>query len=408
MEGADIEVIEMMAGSVFTPGSPVSERDLFSGRAQQLQDIINAASQKGYHAVLFGERGVGKTSIANILQLILPTASWRAFRVNCDASDSFGTLWRKLFTEIPMVQTKDGMGFNAEATQSIHSLADSLPATLTPDVVRRVLNSVTKSVALVAIFDEFDRVEDDNARTLMADTIKSLSDYSVNATVLVIGVADSVDHLLNGHQSIERALVQIPMPRMSREEIKEIFANGLNRLGMTCTGDALSSISSLSQGLPYITHLLGLHSVRQALANDRLQVQMQDVTAGIERALEQWQRSVVKDYYDATVSAQPGNIYKEVLLACALAETDELGFFTAAAVRQPLRQITGRDYDIPNFAQHLKNFSDAKRGAVLTRTGETRRIRYRFSGPLMRPYIVMAGFKEGMISREQMESVTAH
>jgi energy-coupling factor transporter ATP-binding protein EcfA2 len=406
-QSPDLEAIRLSAGSVFTPGSPVSERDLFSGRSQQLIEILNAASQRGYHAVLFGERGVGKTSIANILQAILPANDWRVFRVNCDASDTFDSLWRKLFSEVPMARSKDGIGFTAGTTTTVNSLAEQLPPLVTPDAVRKILHGITQSVAIVAVFDEFDRVDDITARTLMADTIKSLSDYSVNATVLIIGVADSVDHLLHGHQSIERALVQIPMPRMSRDETEEIFTNGLKRLAMSANREATASISSLSQGLPYITHLLGLHSVREALNHSRVQVRMEDVTAGIARALEQWQRSVVKDYYDATVSAQPGNIYKEVLLACALAETDELGFFTAAAVRQPLRQITGRTYDIPNFAQHLKNFSDLKRGAVLTRTGETRRIRYRFSGPLMRPYIVMVGFKDGLISREQMESVAA-
>jgi hypothetical protein len=42
----------MLAGSVFTPGSPVSERDLFAGRQDQIKRIMEAVSQKGFHATL--------------------------------------------------------------------------------------------------------------------------------------------------------------------------------------------------------------------------------------------------------------------------------------------------------------------------------------------------------------------
>jgi hypothetical protein len=82
-----------------------------------------------------------------------------------------------------------------------------------------------------------------------------------------------------------------------------------------------------------------------------------------------------------------------------------MGFFSAAAVRTPLRTLTDREYDIPNFAQHLKNFSEESRGAILFRTGETRRIRYRFTSPLHRPFIIMKGFKDGLLTREQMKQM---
>ena len=63
---------------------------------------------------------------------------------------------------------------------------------------------------LVIVFDEFDRLTDKKITTTMADTIKTLSDYSVPSTILLIGVADSVDGLVEGHQSIERALCADP------------------------------------------------------------------------------------------------------------------------------------------------------------------------------------------------------
>jgi hypothetical protein len=42
---------------------------------------------------------------------------------------------------------------------------------------------------------------------------------------------------------------------------------------------------------------------------------------------------------------------------------------------------------------------------MLQRVGEKRRLRYRFNSPLMRPYIIMRGFNEGLLDKKKMAAL---
>jgi hypothetical protein len=198
------------------------------------------------------------------------------------------------------------------------------------------------------------------------------------------------------------------MPRMSTAETEQIVLKGLERLQMTVTKEALAEIVRLSQGLPYVTHMLSLYSARAALDDKLLTISVSAVQAGIQKALDLWQASIKAAYYGATRSHQPDHLYKEVLLACALADVDDKGFFTAAAVRGPLRVVAERpDLDIPNFSRHLKEMSEERRGCILLREGEARRLRYRFVNPLMRPYVIMRGVADGLLTLEKRGIITS-
>ncbi len=52
---------------VFTPATPIQTDTLFAGRASQVDKVYTTLLEAGRHAVLYGERGVGKTSLANIV-----------------------------------------------------------------------------------------------------------------------------------------------------------------------------------------------------------------------------------------------------------------------------------------------------------------------------------------------------
>lgn len=394
-------------GQVFCPAAPIDVLRLFSGRAQQRSDVIDAILQRGRHAILFGERGVGKTSLACTIQEYLEKAGQRSIapRINCDDSDSFTTVWKKIFNEFRMIENRKRIGFGEETEQVLHNIKHQFDGKdITPDDVRSVLTSIGLESLLIIIIDEYDRVAE-KMGTLFSDTIKTLSDHSVPATLILVGVGDTVGTLIRQHESVERALAQIRVPRMSRDELNEIVTKGLEEVGMAIEPEAKGRLVTLSQGLPHYTHLVALYASRNASNEERLRVEKHDIAAGVREAVKNAQESIVATHHRSTMSARGESLYRQVALACALAKTDERGYFTAAAVRVPMSAIMNKDYDIPAFARHMNEFCEPTRGPILQRIGSPRNYRFRFINPLLQPFIIMDGLSKGLIDDDKLATL---
>ena len=82
----------------FTPTSPISLPDLLSGRENTLLRLQFYVLTPSQHVLLYGDRGVGKTSIARVLAVAVQEADiesgTRSIVVSCDTEDTFGAIWR--------------------------------------------------------------------------------------------------------------------------------------------------------------------------------------------------------------------------------------------------------------------------------------------------------------------------
>ena len=59
------------ARDIFTPHQPIHSLELFFGRANEVRALIEHLNTPGQHALLFGDRGVGKSSLANVASELL-------------------------------------------------------------------------------------------------------------------------------------------------------------------------------------------------------------------------------------------------------------------------------------------------------------------------------------------------
>jgi hypothetical protein len=392
---------------VFSPASPINRKDLFAGRTEQVTLVSDAVRTRGRHAVIFGERGVGKTSLANIIRdLLVIRGEALVVKVNCFQDDTFDIVWRRALSEVTVSQDLPPFGLNKGVVQQLSNLSGAMGDGAGPGEVLDVLRRLLGGVRTIFIFDEFDRPSNRAIQRKFSDTIKALSDLSVETTLVLVGVARDVETLVEEHASIDRALVQIEMPRMTASELREVVFRALTRLQMQMDPVGLDLIITLSQGLPHYTHLIARESVLEALGGGELFISEQNVHAGIRNALSKTQQTVKNAYNTATRSPRKDVLFTDTLLACAVAETDELGYFDSSAVRDPMRELVGASSsEIKSILPRLEKFCTAVRGNVLERVGSRRQYRFRFRNPLLQPYVIMRGLAEGRLKGTLLQAL---
>ncbi|MDD5655988.1 MAG: ATP-binding protein [Elusimicrobia bacterium] len=385
----------------FNPDSPIRVPELFAGRMEQITELLKVVFHAGgRHVIVYGERGVGKTSLVTILPKKATAAEKHIqhWMISCTSGDNFTSLWKNILSEI-VTENEDG---------SQTTLAEQInDQTVTPYLIQQQLQSISQSSTIVLTFDEFDKVDDAETRRKFAETIKLLSDRGNQVVIILVGIADSVTELIGEHESVERNLSQVMMPRMNATEAKEILTtNGLNKLskgGMGIEETAIERIIKISQGFPNYIHALGLNAGLAAVSALRRNVTSKDVDEALKKPIGQMHQTLLSAYDKATTSRKKRNLLREVLLACALAKTDMGGYFYPADVRGPFRKITKTpDYDIGNFLPTIKALTDKARGPALKKVGGAYSIRYRFNKVLLQPFVIMRGLVDGLITDQEL------
>jgi Cdc6-like AAA superfamily ATPase len=401
MEEADWTALRFEAGELFTPSAPISTAELFAGRSPQIRKLLDVVGERGRHAIIYGEPGVGKTSISQILRLLVPvrTSTVRYIRRPVFSSDNFSSIWLDIFRE---------MKFMADVGQGRQEFAvsDLYNDGVKPIDVVRELSRFSENDVPIIVIDEYNLIQEPDTSRLMAETIKALSDASVKATVFIVGISDSVSQLVSGHESIIRCSEEILMPRMEPEEMRDVLEGRVRRLGMTIEGDAKWKAVNLTKGLPAFAHGLGKGAALAAIRNRRLNIKEPDVDEAIDAVLNSSQNTLKSDYERATHSNHAKARYRQILMACAMAQSDEVGYFTPRQVEQPLTSILKRPTIVENFNENLKEFTEQKRGRILHREGVARIYRYRFRNPAMQPYVLMKGMRDGFLDERAMAALS--
>jgi type II secretory pathway predicted ATPase ExeA len=304
---------------VFTPTQPRALGPLFIGREWYLRRLVSAVEEERAHVVLFGDRGRGKTSLANAFAHLTAQAGYVVLRCSCGSSITFETLLRTLLADLPphMIGPPAGPG-GAPAL-----LPDGpFGAAGLTDALRRLRNG-----HVIFIIDEFDRVQSDSLRVDLAEAIKNLSDTAAPVTFLILGVAQSLDDLLGRHPSIQRTVVGLHLAPMAPEEIRRMILAGAAAARIAFDDDVIAAVIRFARGMPYYAHLLCLYAGRAAAARGSADVTAADLTVAVNEVLMKQEPELGRSYA-ALTAADPAAA--DLLFAAATADADAHGRFAAA------------------------------------------------------------------------------
>jgi Cdc6-like AAA superfamily ATPase len=279
--------------NAFTPSQPVADRRMFAGREDVLKTIIGSIEDQRLHVVLYGERGIGKTSLLHMLTQAAHEARYIVVYSSCGANSTFDETFRAAAVDIPLLFHSGFSPTTAEAERG-SSLADLLPNE--PISPRKFGDLCTKLVGtrVLIILDEFDRCESGAFRRDVAELIKNLSDRLGRVQLVLAGVAADLTELVEHIPSIRRNIFALRVPKMSDTEVLQIVANGEREAGVTFDTHAGAYVVALASGSPYIASLLCHHAGHVALDQGRSTILASDVSTAVGRAVGEFQGRIGK------------------------------------------------------------------------------------------------------------------
>jgi len=248
---------------------------------------------------------------------------------------------------------------------------------------RQLLGTIKRDnqdrTGVLIVIDEFDRFPD---KASFASIVKTVSSSFVN--FVLVGIANTVPELLQGHSSVGRQVDSITVTYMPEYELTDILQRAEYRVNQAITFEppARQAIVRMSEGFPYFTHLLGREAMLIAFDRDLSTVGDNVVKELGQRITEGRLRTIYEEVYQNAVKS---SAQREVLLKL-FAESDSDAIFTADVYEN------AKGLEISNPSQLMKELTWANEGSepILTKVRDRY---YRFTDPVFKVYARVRSWK---------------
>lgn len=370
---------------IFTPSRPVKTMDLLLGRDGHVRRLIEILNTPGQHALLFGDRGVGKSSIANIVRLIVelqrhfnPKA---VFMKTCCSEDTFETILKDplKFVNVDISVSEASSSHKQTGAAKISAMVANANIESTRESSERRKTSYSVSVVAelirnvngLLIIDEADSIANNKVKKQIAELIKQLSDADSPFKIMVVGIANTGQILVAGHKSVERCLGEVKLDRLGQDELRKIIDLGQNKIighKIKFDGNVINNIVNISNGYPYFTHLLALKCAENAIVEGKVSIRDEDLARSTLSAAESAEGALHGAYKFAIRSASiHGDLYRVILLAAARMPGHE---FAAKDLRAEICKILGKDVSQARLSNFYSTLITDGVDSVLRRVGK--------------------------------------
>jgi hypothetical protein len=267
-EGYSEEEFGTKLGVMLSASRPIHKIEQLKGRDKELDTIKKSLYAPGRHVFIFGDRGVGKSSLGQTAAIQYQTPGLSPIFVSGSPDDTFNTIIANIVSQslgrvrtdnVKVLDTQTvelhGMKFiegqessGIDIAASIRSIGDAV------ELLSQIAGTASEKRAVV--IDEFDTISDANERNKFASLLKQMGDRSVNLKFIFTGIGKSLDDLLGAHQSAYRQLETVELPRLGWDARREIVRSAVESFGIGLQDDVNWRIAMVSDGFPYYIHLV--------------------------------------------------------------------------------------------------------------------------------------------------------
>ena len=328
-----VEVDEILARHL-TPSDVISDPDRLIGRERKLEQIRRALVSPGRHVFIYGERGVGKTSLAMTAGNANSVSEENFIYVPCGEKTSLFEVIQIIgnsAVDLKQRVAASGGGWSAGGGVSFPGIAGvnanfkqaeqtavALPTSWAEvyDILRFV-RSKRRGQIIIAI-DEFDRVKNEE-KTEFAELLKNVGTQVEDVRFVFCGIGANVNEILGEHLSVGRMFEPVEIEKLHHNMLWKIIVDASEPLQVQIDQGILLRIGIISDGFPHFVHLIG-QCLIYAMLDDEAEVsrcQRIHFETALKEALQKTEPSLKRIYSMATEKAKKQTEYEETLWALA-------------------------------------------------------------------------------------------
>lgn len=382
IQGVTEEHLFEILNRELSASQPIKSPEHLFGREQDLERIRTALAMRGRQIFIYGDRGVGKTSLAQTAAYRYQSADATPILTSCHAESTFESVMQDILLKLrgrTPYQTKKlaseketksaslakiGLSFQGSIENSAQIEESYAQPVRDANAAALLLTHESKnhSTSPIAVIDEFDRMESVKERGKFADFLKQLGDQEVPIKFIFCGIADTFDDLLDAHGSAHRYFDGIKVERLNVSSRWEIIDKSASALGLTVDNNVRHRIAAISDGFPYYIHLLceklytGIFFAEDTIdiaTPQHLHNAVTETILSIEHT--------IRRPYDLVTQRQDGEVLERVLWALAdhseLTRTQTSIYASHAKVLDMLGQPSVSEKDFTKLLAKLRDKS---------------------------------------------------
>ena len=373
---------------VFVPGQlPIRPNNVYASRGNVEDDLRQSIDRKQI-PVVFGEYGVGKTSLVRFVVRDLENKG-KLVNIESAANKDLADVFKACLETI---------GYRVEKKRSdVESRSAGSEATGksnfgNAEITAKLINTEGTSHVIESEYavssptdSKFIRICEEFGVCLLIDELHNASlefkkDLAVflkaysNANcekfkIILLGTSSDASDLVDLDQGIDRKIQEFQIPSMNSMESTYVVKTGMSRLAIEIPHSLVQRLVSLSVGSPDILQFLCLESAEAALKSQRDNVSEDNVKYSVERLVKNRSRRLYDKYTKVIEQAGIAKFRKQILRAMAESTSDYVSMeeirekvsqylskeIPSTSLSGPLRDLKSREYE-----EILK---DVKRGS---------------------------------------------